>query len=154
MILVVCARDIDSTLVRGDLISWKDGPDITGKQVGVVNAVTLGSATDVDSYIAGTPYIVLNLPQVTMDDVEEIRRDCHEVWEDGVRQADGPRRWKIDFSALENRGNNTFYGEADDTPTKRRFGAIVSGAVRRDTLNAYNEITRANITMADIKVLR
>jgi len=153
MKLIVCARDIDDTLIKGDLISWHRDNEFEGNKVGLINAVEGGSSPDVDSYISRTPFIILTLPLVTYRDIKPIIDEYNFVLVREGRENTG-RKWKIDFSNLEMRTRDTYYSDNDTTPTKARLRRAVKNRIRRDTLNAYNEITRSDITIDDIKVLR
>jgi len=148
MILVVCNKDVDWTLLKGDLIAWHDDKEYLGRQVSVVNGVTQGAYLDKDEYLAKAPFIILNLPLVTEHDALIIAREMIIFGEDS-----SVRKWKVDFSALEQR-SESYYDDLIQSDTKDKFLPIESGQVRRDTLTAYNEITRNDITIDDIKVLR
>ena len=164
MKLIVCSKDIDSTLIKGDLISWHEDNAFEGKEVGLFNAVSNGK--DSAEYLASTPFIILNLPLITQADIqpiieEMIYRDAMNVPIDDIAAFDAisqdytsTRKWKINFDSLEQRGQNSTYANDDTSPTKQRWEQVVPLPIRRDTLNAYNEITRADIVIADILVLR
>lgn len=164
---MVCARDIDSTLVRGDLIAWHEADHPFGRQEGIINAITRGRTRDIVEYIGKSPFIILNLPLVSRRDIEPIRKEMHyedmeyeeynerkDIMVAGIRKEATTRVWKIDFSQLELRTRDSYYAVDAVSTTREKYLAIEKGLVRRDTLNAYNEITRDNITIDDIKVLR
>ena len=166
MKLIVCSKDIDATLIKGDLISWHNDSEFEGKEVGLFNAVSNGkNATE---YLASTPFIILNLPLITETDIQPILNEIiyldptqvpiadieAYVLADNEAEYTSKRKWKINFDSLEQRGLGSTYADEDISPTKTRWAQVVSPPIRRDTLNAYNEITRADITIADILVLR
>ena len=164
MKLIICSKDIDETLIKGDLISWHDDDGFEGKEVGLFNAVTNGK--DSAKYLATTPFIILNLPLITQADIqpivdEMIYRDAMNVPIDDIAAFDiastdytSKRKWKVDFSGLELRSQGSTYTDADVSPAKARWAQVVAPPIRRDTLNAYLEITRDDIVIADILVLR
>lgn len=152
MKLIICSRDIDDTLIEGDLISWHDDDDVGGKSEGLFNALTHGVYNQSD-YLANIPFIILNAPLITLADIRPIVEDVTAVGEnDG--EDDSIRNWKIDISMLERRPQGSFYNEADMSATKARWGQVITGQIRRDTFNAYREITRADLTIDMIMVAR
>ena len=154
MILIVCARDIDSTLIKGDLIAWHDQESKLGKKEGIINAVTK-SGRDKADYMQKSPFIILNLPLITYSDIQPIIEDMN--FEGDIESGDmvaTTRKYKINFDSLENRGEGSKYPADDESTTRSRYTGIESGLVRRDTLKAYNELTRNDITIEDIQVLR
>ena len=164
MKLIVCSKDIDATLIKGDLISWHNDSDFEGKEVGLFNAATNGK--DPDEYLASTPFSILNLPLVVESDIQPILNEKIyldpmqvpiadiETFSETSQDYTSKRKWKVDFSALEQRGQGSTYANDDVSPTKSRWEQVVSPPIRRDTLTAYNEITRADIVISDILVLR
>ncbi len=145
MRLIICSRNIDSTLVKGDLISWHDDASEIGDAEGLFNALKSGVYKDQAAYLAEAPFTILNLPRITYNDIKIIIDDTVKFT--------GTRKWKIDDSALEQRGNST-YPANDNSPNNRRWKNVISGNVRRDTLRAYREITRADIVISNIIVPR
>lgn len=153
LILITCIRDIDSTLLEGDLIAALEANQYFGNKVGLLNAIESGKYPDVDNYLQRTSFIILDLPLVSYRDIKPIIDDQNFILIREGRVNTG-RKWKIDFSNLELRARDSYYADDDTTPTKTRLQRVVEGRIRRDTLNAYNEITRPDITIDDIKVLR
>ncbi len=165
MKLVVCSKDIDSTLIKGDLISWHNDGDFEGREVGLFNALSFNRATRAD-YLVSTPFMILNLPNITYEDIRPIIEDMIYLDNLNVPIADiaafneiskdytSKRKWKIDFSSLELRGRNSVYTGNTISPTRTRWSQVVPAPIRRDTLNAYNEISRADTVISDIKVAR
>jgi len=150
MILVVCNRDIDSTLVKGDLVSWFEEANNAGKAEGIINGIDFGQYLSIEDYLARSPFAMLALPLVTISDIQPILNDLI-IFGDG----ETVRKWKIDYSDLEYREEYSTYDEVSPSPTRDRYIGIEQGSdVRRDTLNAYLEILRDDIKIDDIQVLR
>lgn len=147
MKLIICNRDIDVTLVEGDLISWHDDSAALGTHEGLFNALFSGKFPDQISYT--NPFVILTLPLITYEDIQLIKED---VDTDGQIET---RKWKIDFSNLEQRVQGSTYASDDITPTKLRWEQVIkAGLIRRDTLRAYGEITRNDVVINDILVAR
>lgn len=144
MKLVICSRDVDETLVKGDLISWHDEAEFEGRYVGLHNAVSNGLGKD--EYLNSHPFTILILPLITYEDIRVIIED--------VDIDTGIRKWKIDDSSLEQRGQGSVYSDEDNMPTKLRWEEVFAPPIRRDTLRAYREISRSDIVIADILVAR
>lgn len=142
MKLIVCSKDIDSTLIQGDLISWHNDADILGRSEGMHNALKYGIKPDAASYQADLPFIILHLPNITIDDLGPFI---------GVGSG---RPVKINFAPLENRAPNSYFPADDTSPDKLYWEQVIAGPIRRDTLTAYNEITRTDINFAGIVVPR
>jgi len=149
--LIICSRDIDSTLLKGDLISWLDDNVKLGTAEGLYNALFHDVYVNQNDYLNSVPFTVLNLPLITFEDIRPILEDVIIL---GVDGADGNiRKWKIDDSALEQRGISD-YPINDVSLTKVKWSEVLPEPIRRDTLRAYREITRADIVITDILVAR
>jgi len=154
MILIVYARDIDHARKKGDLIAWHEQESALGKKEGIINAVTKSGRAKAD-YMQKSPFIILNLPLITYEDIQPIIEEMN--FEGDIDSGDMVaigRKWKISFDNLEKRGNGSKYAADDNSATRSRYTGIESGLVRRDTLRAYNELTRNDITINNIQVLR
>ncbi|MCH1932926.1 hypothetical protein L9G16_22545, partial [Shewanella sp. A25] len=83
----------------------------------------------------------LDLPLVSYKDIKPIIEEYNFILTRDGRE-NTTRKWKINFSNLELRAKDSYYTDDDTTPTKTRCRRVILGQIRRDTLNAYNEITR------------
>lgn len=151
MKLVICSRDVDATLVKGDLISWHEDGAFEGTCVGLFNALTYQTYQSKIDYDLKAPFTILNLPLVTYDDIRPVFEDVVLPVDDDAGEA---RKWKIDDSNLERRPTNSTYPSDDSSETRARWLTVLPDLIRRDTLNAYREITRPDTVIADILVAR
>lgn len=172
MKLIVCSKDIDATLIKGDLISWRDDAAEIGNAEGLYNALSFGAYPSAEDYLTKSPFTILTLPLITYEDMrpiieEVVHFDFYGVpiadiaayydvmYDSDIQTVTTKRKWKIDDSALELRANGSTYAAGDISPTKSRWTQVIkTGLIRRDTLNAYREITRADIVIGDILVAR
>jgi len=153
MKLIVCCKDVDDSLSKGDLISWREDDAFEGKRVGLFNAVKYNEYTKED-YLERTPFIVLNIPSITYDDLKVMWEDV-DLTPDENGDPKGTLLWKIDFEKLERRPVGSIYSQEETQPTKQRWNKVIDGDIRRDTLRAYREITRPDVVTIDqIKVAR
>ena len=153
MILIVAAKDIGDTIVKGDLIHYLENEGEYGRKEGFSNAILNGAFSDEEDHRLHSPFVYLDLPLVTRDDCDEIRDSLNYDDVNGELVATA-RTYKIEFESLEKRSAGSTYGEGEASPTKDKYAAIVGGGVRRDTLNAYLEILRDDVSIEDIRVVR
>jgi len=166
MKLVICSRDIDETLIEGDLISWHDDASTLGNSEGMYNALRSGSYPDSVDYLSKVPFLVVTFPLITYEDMrpiieEMIHLDNLNIPIDDIaafNETSGDyssaRKWKIDISGLETRQANTFYAPEDIAAEKTKWLEVLSPPIRRDTINAYQEATLPTTSIGDILVLR
>jgi len=156
MKLVVCYKNIDTTLQQGDLISWHEDGEFEGQSVGLYNYLKYGKGTK-DEYLATTPFITIDAPLITYEDIRIILEDVDLIplnlpfVDDNFARV---RKWKLDLTNSELREQNTFYIINDVSFEKLRWLEVLPEPIRRDTLNAYLEITLPTAVIADILVPR
>ena len=166
MKLVVCSRDIDTTLIKGDLISWHEEADYLGDSVSLHAALNKGTYPSAEDYLTKTPFLVVNFPLITYEDIQPIIEefiyldnlnipiDDIAAFSEISQDYTSKRKWKIDISGLETRQANTFYAPQDIAAEKTKWLEVLPPPIRRDTINAYREATLPTTVIADIMVLR
>lgn len=171
MKLVICSKDVDNTLIAGDLISWHEDNANTGKHVGLHNALASSGYANSANYLDKTPFLIITFPLITYEDIRPILEEmvyldammipiddiaAYEaaIYDPGVQTYTSERKWKIDISNLESRQANTFYSPQDIAAEKTKWLQVLEPPIRRDTVNAYHEATLPTTVISDILVLR
>lgn len=166
MKLVICSKDVDNTLIAGDLISWHDNNASTGNHVGLHNALASSGYANSANYLDSTPFLIITFPLITYEDIrpifeEMVYLDAMMIPIDDIAAFNeissdytSVRKWKIDISNLESRQANTFYTPQDIAAEKTKWLQVLEPPIRRDTVNAYREATLPTTLISDILVLR
>ena len=165
MKLVVCIKNIGSTLQQGDLIAWFSDGVYEGHEVGLYNYLKNGKGSK-NNYLSKTPFLVVDLPLVSYEDIQPIIEEM--VYLDPTKtQIDdialyaetkddytSSRKWKLTADNLDQETLNSFFSSNDTSPIKAKWGEVMSGRIRKDTINAYLEGTLPTTVIADILVAR
>ena len=166
MKLIVCSKDIDATLIKGDLISWHGEPEFIGNSVSLYNALNSGVYPSADDYLTKAPFMVINFPLITYEDIRPIIEEY--IYFDSLgnpiadiaayaatgEEINAQRKWKINTLGLEARQANTYYAPEDIAEEKTKWLEVLPPPIRRDTVNAYREATLPTTVIADILVAR